>query len=101
MTTDIKLPFDQEYLSSFSKDMNEPSWLTELRVNALQQADALPMPRPDKTNIKNWNFTQFEKHIVSSEDFSDVSDLPEQVKALIDLEKIKHFISKEITVQLS
>ena len=89
MTTDIKLPFDQEYLSSFSKDMNEPSWLTELRVNALEQADSLPMPRPDKTNIKNWNFTQFEKHIVSSEDFSDVNDLPEQVKALIDLEKNK------------
>ncbi|HWJ78904.1 MAG TPA: Fe-S cluster assembly protein SufD [Niallia sp.] len=89
MTTEIKLPFDQEYLSSFSKDMNEPSWLTELRLKALEQAEVLPMPRPDKTNIKNWNFTQFEKHIVSSEDFNDVSELPEEVQALIDLEKNK------------
>ncbi len=89
MTTEIKLPFDQEYITSFSKDMGEPAWLTELRVKALELAEDLPMPKPDKTNIKNWNFTQIDKHIVSSQDFDSVNDLPEEAKALIDLENNK------------
>ncbi|MCT2346036.1 Fe-S cluster assembly protein SufD [Niallia taxi] len=89
MTTEIKLPFDQEYITSFSKDMGEPAWLTDLRVKALELAEDLPMPKPDKTNIKNWNFTQIDKHIVSSEDFDSVNDLPEEAKALIDLENNK------------
>lgn len=89
MTTEIKLPFDQEYITSFSKDMGEPAWLTELRVKAFEKAETLPMPRPDKTKITNWNLTQIEKHIVSSKDFSDVNELPEEVKVLIDLEKNK------------
>ncbi|SEM62453.1 Fe-S cluster assembly protein SufD [Mesobacillus persicus] len=83
MTTETKLPFDQEYITSFSKEMNEPAWLTEQRVNALNQADALPMPRPDKTKITNWNFTQFEKLLVKSEAYTSLNELPEEVKQLV------------------
>ena len=35
MTTETKLPFEKEYINSFSKQNNEPAWLTELRVQAL------------------------------------------------------------------
>ena len=63
MSTETKLPFDKEYVSSFSKEMGEPAWLTELRLNALANAENLPMPKPDKTKIDKWNFTQFNKHI--------------------------------------
>ena len=38
------------------------------------------MPKPDKTKIDKWNFTQFDKHIVKSEDFSTFEELPEEVK---------------------
>lgn len=86
MSTETKLPFDKEYVSSFSKEMGEPAWLTELRLNALANAENLPMPKPDKTKIDKWNFTQFNKHIVSSEDFTSLNELPEEVKTLIDLE---------------
>lgn len=86
MTTEIKLPFDQDYIRSFSKEMNEPEWLTDFRLQGLTQAQALPMPKPDKTKIDKWNFTNFSKHIVSSEDFASLEDLPEAAKALIDLE---------------
>ncbi|WP_174728408.1 Fe-S cluster assembly protein SufD [Mesobacillus harenae] len=86
MTTELKLPFDQEYIKSFSKDMNEPEWLTELRIQSLTKAEALPLPRPDKTKINNWNFTQFDKLIVKSEAFASLNELPEQVKALVDME---------------
>ncbi|WP_318507616.1 Fe-S cluster assembly protein SufD [Bacillus sp. T3] len=95
MTTEIKLPFDQDYVRSFSKEMNEPDWLTDFRLQALTQAQALPMPKPDKTKIDKWNFTDFSKHIVSSEDFASLEDLPEEVKALIDLEST----SKNLYIQ--
>lgn len=86
MTTEIKLPFDKEYVSSFSKEMGEPEWLTTLRLAALENVDTLPLPRPDKTKIDKWNFTQFDKHIVKSDDFPTLNALPEEVKALVDIE---------------
>lgn len=85
MSTETKFPFDQEYISSFSKNMGEPAWLTELRLNALANAENLPMPKPDKTNITKWNFIQFDKHIVGSEDFSSLNELPEEIRSLINL----------------
>lgn len=90
MTTETKLPFDQEYITSFSKEMNEPEWLTELRVQALELADTLPMPRPDKTKITNWNFTQFEKLLVKSEAYTKLEELPEEVKLLVGDEAKKN-----------
>lgn len=90
MTTETILPFDKEYISSFSKDMGEPAWLTELRLNALLNAENLPMPKPDKTNITKWNFTNIDKHIVKSDDFNSIEDLPKEVSTLIDLEQNKN-----------
>jgi Fe-S cluster assembly protein SufD len=66
--------------------MGEPAWLTTLRLEALEKVDTLPLPRPDKTKIDKWNFTQFEKHIVKSDDFASLNDLPEDVRALVDIE---------------
>ncbi|MBM4760754.1 Fe-S cluster assembly protein SufD [Bacillus sp. B15-48] len=83
MTTETKLPFDQEYISSFSKEMNEPNWLTELRMQALKQVESLPLPRPDKTKINKWNFTQFEKLLVKSDVYSSLEELPSEVKLLV------------------
>jgi Fe-S cluster assembly protein SufD len=86
MTIDTKLPFDQEYVANFSKENGEPAWLSELRINALTNAVNLPLPKPDKTKIDKWNFTQFENHLVKSEAYSSLSDLPEDVKALVDMD---------------
>jgi Fe-S cluster assembly protein SufD len=87
MTTEIKNPFDSGYINSFSKEMGEPSWLTDLRIHALEQAENLPLPKADKTRIEKWNFSQFEKHIVKSEDFTSFDHLPDKVKMLIDVNK--------------
>jgi Fe-S cluster assembly protein SufD len=86
MTTEIKLPFDQENVHSFSKEMSEPAWFEELRLKALADFERLPMPRPDKTKIDKWNFTQFTQHTVTSAPFTSLAELPEEVKALIDME---------------
>jgi len=86
MTTETKLPFDKGFVSSFSKEMNEPAWFEEFRLKALNDFDQLPMPRPDKTKIDKWNFTQFNRHMVKSDVYASLADLPEEVKALVDLD---------------
>lgn len=88
MTIETKLPFDTDFVSSFSKENGEPAWLAEFRQKAVSLADALPMPRPDKTKIDKWNFFQFNN--VTSAPFSSLNELPEDVKALIDLENAKN-----------
>ncbi|MCQ6278992.1 Fe-S cluster assembly protein SufD [Bacillus sp. EB600] len=86
MTIETKLPFDMDFVNSFSKENGEPAWLLEFRQKALSLADTLPMPRPDKTKIDKWNFTQFKQHTVKSVPFTSLTELPEDVKALVDLE---------------
>ncbi|MBA4536916.1 Fe-S cluster assembly protein SufD [Bacillus aquiflavi] len=87
MTIETKLPFDKEYVASFSKEKDEPAWFTELRLQALEKAEQLPMPKPDKTKIDKWNFTQFKHHVVSSNRYESLNELPEQLKILIDVDK--------------
>lgn len=86
MTIDTKLPFDQDYVSNFSKELGEPGWLLDLRLQALAKAEDLPMPKPDKTKIDSWNFTSFNTHTVENAPLSSLDDLPEAVKSLIDFE---------------
>ncbi|MEH7501265.1 Fe-S cluster assembly protein SufD [Neobacillus drentensis] len=86
MTTETKLPFDKDNVRSFSKETSEPAWFEELRLKALAEFDHLPMPRPDKTKIDKWNFTQFTQHTVNSTAYTSLSDLPEEVKALVELD---------------
>jgi Fe-S cluster assembly protein SufD len=83
MTTETKLPFDKEYVASFSKEKGEPAWLGDLRLKAIENAETLPMPRPDKTRIDKWNFTQFSSHTVESQIFNSLDELAPEVKALI------------------
>ncbi|GMB09041.1 Fe-S cluster assembly protein SufD [Thermolongibacillus altinsuensis] len=82
---ETKLPFDQQYVRSFSTERNEPDWLLNVRLQALAKAEELPLPKPDKTKIDQWNFTQFTNHVVESAPLSSLEELPEAVKALINL----------------
>ncbi|MGG4038958.1 Fe-S cluster assembly protein SufD [Heyndrickxia ginsengihumi] len=86
MIAETKLSVSQQDVRSFSVENGEPDWFTELRVQALEKAETVPMPVPDKTKITTWNFTQFEQFHVESSTYSSLNELPEHVKALIDLE---------------
>ncbi len=86
MTTEIKLPFDKAFVSSFSSVVNEPAWFAELRLKALEQFEQLSMPKPDKTKIDKWNFTQFHQHTVKSTAYTSLAELPNEVKALVDVD---------------
>lgn len=91
MTTDI-LNISEEQLVDYSKAHNEPSWMTELRKKALKLTETLEMPKPDKTKLKKWDFDAFKQHHVESKSYNDVSELPESVKNIIDIENSKNLI---------
>ncbi|MFB8735710.1 hypothetical protein ACEQPO_24510 [Bacillus sp. SL00103] len=85
MTLETKLSVDQDYVKKLREasgtGMDEfPS------LQALEKAEDLPMPKPDKTNISKWNLTNFKQHTVESAPFGSLEELPEEVKSLIDLE---------------
>jgi Fe-S cluster assembly protein SufD len=86
MTTETKLPFDMGNVRSFSKEMCEPAWFEEFRLKAFSDFEQLPMPRPDKTRIEKWNFTQFNQHSVKSAPYASLAELPDEVKALVDMD---------------
>ncbi|NNU84323.1 Fe-S cluster assembly protein SufD [Geobacillus sp. BMUD] len=84
MATETKIPFDQQYVRTFSSGHGEPDWLTARRLEALALAERLPLPKPEKTKIDKWNFTEFARHAVDSAPYADLNGLPEAVKALIE-----------------
>lgn len=90
MTIDTKLSFDQDYVRGLSTKNGEPNWLLDLRLQALDKLEELPMPRPDKTKIDKWNFFQFTNHVVESAPYSSIEELPEDVKSLINIEEEKN-----------
>lgn len=84
MTVETKLPYDKDYIEQFSTKRNEPEWMRNLRLQALEQADALEMPKPDKTKIGKWNFSRF-KHL-SDHPTTSKESLPSEVQELLDQE---------------
>lgn len=83
MTVITELPYNKEYVTEFSQKNNEPEWMKQLRLQAIDQAESLDMPEPDKTNINRWNFTKF-KHTAEAEEISSLTDLPEEIQDLFD-----------------
>ncbi|HIS29207.1 MAG TPA: Fe-S cluster assembly protein SufD [Candidatus Avamphibacillus intestinigallinarum] len=84
MAVETKLPYDKDYIEQFSASHNEPAWMKELRLKAFEQSESLDMPKPDKTNIKRWNFTNFKHEAAEGAKISSLQELPEELKEIID-----------------
>ncbi|MFC0300988.1 Fe-S cluster assembly protein SufD [Virgibacillus soli] len=88
MTVETKLPYNKDYVNQFSADRNEPDWMKELRLQALEQAETLEMPKPDKTNINRWNFSRFKHEFGEGEKLTSLEHLPEELKDYFDIEHL-------------
>lgn len=97
MTVDTKLQVTEQDVRSFSASKSEPEEFTNLRVQALAAAEVLPLPKPDKTKITSWNFTEFPVHSTESSTYSSLTELPEEVKSLVDLEQKSLYIQHNNT----
>ncbi|MDG5788921.1 Fe-S cluster assembly protein SufD [Evansella sp. AB-P1] len=92
MTTETTFPVNQNDVTNFSKDRQEPQWLKDLRISSLEKVDALELPKPDKTKITNWDFTAFEFNST----VNATTGLSDVVKGLTGGEdKIKALISQK------
>lgn len=90
MTVETKLALTEQDIRSFSESKQEPSWMTDIRLTAFGELESLPMPKPDKTKIDNWNFIEFPTHTVESNVFASLDELPEEVKVLVNTEEQKN-----------
>jgi len=84
MTVETKLAISAQDVRSFSEAHNEPKWLTELRERALANVETLDMVKPDKTNVKSWNFFDFPKLQVEGKKIAALTELPEEVQTIVD-----------------
>lgn len=89
MTVETKVALTGD-VRSYSAKMNEADWMADFRADALAKLEELPMPKPDKTKIDKWNFTEFPVHTVESAVYTSLSELPEEARALIDVEQQKN-----------
>ncbi|MBH0231021.1 Fe-S cluster assembly protein SufD [Halobacillus yeomjeoni] len=89
MTVEVSLPYDKEYITQFSQGMQEPEWMKNLRLSALEKSESLPLPKPDKTNIQGWNFTDF-SHNVEGDKIESLDSLPAEIQDFLDKEKDQH-----------
>ena len=87
MTVETTLALTEQDVRSYSAKVEEAAWMADFRSNALAKAEVLEMPRPDKTKITKWNFTEFPSHTVESSIFAGLEELPTEAKALIDHEQ--------------
>ncbi|GAA6819564.1 Fe-S cluster assembly protein SufD [Helicobacter pylori] len=91
MTTET-LNISEAQLVEYSQAHNEPSWMTELRREALKLTETLEMPKPDKTKINRWDFDSFKQFETTGEAYNDLDALPQEVIAIIDFDKSENLI---------
>src|SRR6185437_17142629 len=88
MTVETKLALTEQDVRSYSEKMNEAAWMTDFRADAFAKLEQLPMPKPDKTRIDRWNFTDFPIHAVESSVYTSLDDLPAKARELFDADNL-------------
>lgn len=87
MSTDLLTRLNKNYIEEFSKSHDEPEWMTAFRLAAAEKAEALEMPRPDKTNITRWDFSTFSHIGKNNLEEASLEGLPDHIQKLIQLDK--------------
>lgn len=91
MTTET-LNISEAQLVEYSQAHNEPSWLTDLRKEALKLTETLEMPRPDKTKIKRWDFDSFQQLETTGGAYETLEEFPDSIKRIIDVDGSENLV---------
>ncbi|NGP46330.1 Fe-S cluster assembly protein SufD [Bacillaceae bacterium SIJ1] len=75
------ISYNEKAVRTFSEQRGEPAWFQELRLEALANLNVLPMPKPDKTSLTRWNFTDFNFDLHNE---ASSAELPEELKSLVE-----------------
>lgn len=83
MTLQTILPLNLEALKSLSQQKNEPAWLTENRLKALELASKLELPKPEKTKIDKWDLSDYGTYQAPVK-VATLGELPPLISALVE-----------------
>lgn len=83
MTLQTILPLNLEALKSLSQQKNEPAWLTENRLKALELASKLELPKPEKTKIDKWVLSDYGTYQAPVK-VATLDELPPLISALVE-----------------
>ncbi len=83
MTTQTILPVNAEGLRQLSEQRQEPTWLTENRLKALELAATLELPKLEKMRIERWDIQNYG----SSKDSGSIASLAEVPASIQELVK--------------
>lgn len=108
MSVETQLLFDSNVVTQLSEKQQEPDWMLQSRLDALQNAAKLPLPKLEKTNIDRWNFTRFTPYTEEAA-ISSLTELPEEIRefifddenANVVVQKNSSIIFRQITEKLA
>jgi Fe-S cluster assembly protein SufD len=83
MSIQTASPIDEASIVKLSNSLKEPSWLTELRKQALLASHTLELPKLEKTRIDRWKLDAYGSY-QSAELVSSVSELPEKALSFLE-----------------
>lgn len=89
MSTQTILPVEASSLAAFSDRLSEPNWLKESRLQALELAGQLELPKLEKTKIERWNLNNYG---LPRESVQTEEKLPESIANLIHLDENSNLI---------
>lgn len=83
----------RDYIINYSEKHQEPNWMTEKRLKALELAETIAMPKPDKTRITRWDFETF-THVTNDTSAKHIhlTDLPEHIKKFVDTDNKQNLL---------
>ncbi|OFL47845.1 Fe-S cluster assembly protein SufD [Nosocomiicoccus sp. HMSC067E10] len=81
---------DKEKVLNDAEQNGVTEFFTNKRKEALDLIDRLDMIKPDKTRIYNWDFFTVEQPFTESSTFDSISDLPEKVKEVVEVENVEN-----------
>lgn len=85
------LPMTRDAVAALSTSKQEPEWLANQRIAALELAGKLELPKLEKTNINRWTMDRYGQYKPEAP-MSAVTELPEQWQALLEEGNQDHLI---------
>jgi Fe-S cluster assembly protein SufD len=76
------LPMSRDAIEALSKRNKEPEWLSNLRIEAMELAGLLELPKLEKTRIDRWNLDSYGEYKEAAA-IQSVTELPEHIQGLL------------------
>lgn len=86
MSTQTILPVDRDTVASISANRNEASWMSALRLEALELAGQLELPKLEKMKIERWNIGSYGSYKQTAQ-LGSITELPESITSLLQADQ--------------